>query len=44
MKKTTKKPTPEEIAKMADQGKDISKYFTNKGEIKYPIKRQDIEK
>jgi len=36
MKKTYKKPTANEIADLAESGKDISKYFTNKGKMKYP--------
>ena len=43
MKKTLKKPTPDEIAEMADKGEDISKYFTNKGKIKYPVQRVNVD-
>ena len=43
MKKASKKLTPDEIAEMADQGKDISKYFTNKGKIKYPVQRVNVD-
>lgn len=43
MKKASKKPTPDEIAEMADQGKDISEYFTNKGKIKYPVQRVNVD-
>ena len=43
MKKTAKKPTADEIAEMADDGKDISKYFTNKGKMKQPIQRVNVD-
>ena len=31
MKNTYKKPTTDEIAKMAENSEDISQFFTNKG-------------
>lgn len=43
MKKTYKKITADEIADMADKGKDISQYFTNKGKMKYPIQRVNVD-
>ncbi len=43
MKKAAKKPTADEIAEMADSGKDISRYFTNKGKIKQPIQRVNVD-
>ena len=43
MKKTSRKPTADEIAEMADDGKDISKYFTNKGKIKQPVQRVNVD-
>ena len=43
MKKTYKKPTADEIASMADRGEDISRYFTNKGKMKYPIQRVNVD-
>ncbi len=43
MKKTAKKPTADEIAEMADDGKDISNYFTNKGKMKQPIQRVNVD-
>ena len=36
MKKAYKKPTADEIADLAENGKDITKFFTNKGKMKYP--------
>ena len=43
MKKTVKKPTADEIAEMADNGKNISKYFTNKGKMKQPVQRVNVD-
>jgi len=45
MSKTAKnkKPTADEIAEMAMSGRDISRYFTNKGEMKPPIKRVNVD-
>ena len=38
-----KKPTADEIAEMAMSGKDISRYFNNKGEMRPPIKRVNVD-
>ena len=43
MKKTYKKPTADEIADLAEGGKDISKFFTNKGKMKYPTQRVNVD-
>ena len=45
MSKTAKKkkPTADEIAEMAMSGKDISGYFTNKGEMSPPVKRVNVD-
>jgi len=43
MKKIAKKVTAEEIADLADSGEDISRYFSNKGKIKYPVKRVNVD-
>ena len=43
MKKIAKKLTAEEIADLADRGEDISGYFSNKGKIKYPVKRVNVD-
>jgi hypothetical protein len=43
MKKTYDKPTAEEIAEMAERGEDISKYFSNKGKMKYPTQRVNVD-
>ena len=43
MSKTAKKPSVEEIAKLAEQGKDVSKYFTNTGRMRLPIQQVNID-
>ncbi len=43
MKKISDKPTADEIAEMAEHGEDISKYFTNKGKMKYPTQRVNVD-
>ena len=43
MKKTHKKPTADEIADLAESDKDISKFFTNKGKMKYPTQRVNVD-
>ena len=45
MSKTAKKkkPTADEIAEMAMSGKDISRYFTNKGEMRPPVQRVNVD-
>ena len=45
MSRTAKKknPTADEIAEMAMSGNDISRYFTNKGEMRPPVKRVNVD-
>ena len=43
MKKTYKKVSADEIGDMAERGEDITRYFTNKGKMKYPIKRVNVD-
>ena len=43
MNKTAEKPTADEIAEMADEGKDVSQYFTNEGKMKQPIQRVNVD-
>ena len=45
MSKTAKKknPTADEIAEMAMSGNDISRYFTNKGEMRPPVKKVNVD-
>ena len=43
MKRTAKRPTADEIADRADQGEDISEYFTNSGKMKLPVQRVNVD-
>jgi hypothetical protein len=43
MKKTPKIPTADDIAEKADRGEDVSKYFTNKGRMKQPVQRVNVD-
>lgn len=43
MKKTYDKKTADEIAQMAEEGRDISGYFSNKGKMKYPVQRVNVD-
>lgn len=42
-KKSTKKLSADDIAEMADLGKNISKFFSNSGSIKNPIQRVNVD-
>ena len=46
MKKTPKRATPvsaESIAKRAERGEDVSRYFTNRGRMMTPIQRVNVD-
>ena len=46
MKKTRKRrepPSAESIARLADQGKDVSRFFTNRGKMVHPIQRVNVD-
>ena len=43
MNKTVDIPTAEEIARMADRGEDVSSYFTNRGSMKMPVQRVNVD-
>ena len=46
MKKTRKGQKPasaEVIARLADQGKDVSRFFTNSGRMMEPIRRVNVD-
>jgi len=45
MKKTAKKksPTADEIAELAMKGNDVSKFFTNEGEMRPPVQRVNVD-
>lgn len=38
-----KKPTADEIAEMAMSGEDVSRFFTNKGEMRPPVQRVNVD-
>ena len=41
--KNKKVPTAESIARMADRGQDVSRYFTNRGRMMPPIQRVNVD-
>ena len=41
--KNKKKPSADEIAEMAMNGKDISGYFSNTGQMKPPVQRVNVD-
>jgi hypothetical protein len=36
-------PSAESIARLADRGKDVSRYFTNRGKMMQPIQRVNVD-
>ena len=42
-RETKKVPSAESIARMADRGKDVSRYFTNRGRMMHPIQRVNVD-
>ncbi|MGO9096692.1 MAG: hypothetical protein ACLQGV_15910 [Bryobacteraceae bacterium] len=38
-----KAPSAEAIAKMADRGRDVSRFFTNRGKMMQPIQRVNVD-
>lgn len=42
-RESKKAPAAESIARMADQGKDVSRFFTNRGKIMRPIQRVNVD-
>jgi len=45
MKNTAKmsRPSADELAEMATKGEDVSRFFTNKGEMKPAIQRVNVD-
>ena len=43
IRKSAKPVSAEVIAKLAEQGKDISKYFTNTGQMMSPVQRVNVD-
>ena len=42
-RKSRKAVSAESIARLADQGKDVSRFFTNKGRMVAPIQRVNVD-
>lgn len=42
-RETKKVPSAESIARMADRGKDVSRFFTNRGKMRQPIQRVNVD-
>jgi len=40
--RTAKAPTAEALARMADSGKSVSRFFTNSGKIMKPVQRVNV--
>jgi hypothetical protein len=38
-----KAPSAESIARMADRGEDVSRFFTNRGKMMQPIRRVNVD-
>jgi hypothetical protein len=38
-----KAPSAESIARMADRGEDVSRFFTNRGKMMHPIQRVNVD-
>ena len=43
IRETRKVPTAESIARMADRGENISRFFTNRGKMMRPIQRVNVD-
>jgi len=42
-RETKKAPPAESIARMADRGEDVSRFFTNRGKMMQPIQRVNVD-
>ncbi len=42
-RRTTKSISAEGIARLAEQGKDVSRFFTNRGRMMAPIQRVNVD-
>ena len=43
MRNIFEKPTADELADMADRGEDISRFFTNQGQMKHPTQQLTLD-
>ena len=41
--RSRKTPSAESIARMADRGRDVSRFFTNRGKMMQPIQRVNVD-
>jgi hypothetical protein len=41
--RSKKAPSADSIAKMADRGQDVSRFFTNRGKMMQPIQRVNVD-
>ena len=42
-RESKKVPTAESIARIADRGEDVSRFFTNRGKMRQPIQRVNVD-
>ena len=42
-RESKKAPSAESIARMADRGEDVSRFFTNRGKMMRPIQRVNVD-
>jgi hypothetical protein len=42
-RESKKTPSAESIARMADRGEDVSRFFTNRGKMMRPIQRVNVD-
>lgn len=42
-RESKKAPSAESIARMADRGEDVSRFFTNRGKMMHPIQRVNVD-
>ena len=42
-RKQAKPASPESIARLADRGKDVSRFFTNSGKMMPPVQRVNVD-
>lgn len=42
-RESRKAPSAESIAKMADRGAEVSRYYTNRGKMTHPIQRVNVD-
>jgi len=43
LRKSARAPSAESIARLADRGRDVSPFFTNRGRLMQPIQRVNVD-